>query len=102
MLCIPELISGLNRLRRERVLSSRKYEAVKRDLIGDLAQATIAQIAPPLISRTVEILERTELRALDAIHVATALDYECDLFVSADLKQCRAGRKMGLNIERIG
>jgi len=102
VLCVPEMISGLNRLRREGLLSSRKYDAVKNELAGDLAQATIAQITPSVISRTVEILERAELRTLDAVHVASALDCECNLFVSADARQCKAAEKMGLNIERIG
>ena len=74
----------------------------KADLAGDMAQATIVPVTPAVLSRTIEVLEKAALRTLDAIHVAVALDSACDLFVSADAKQCKAAMELGLKIERPG
>ncbi|MBN1393647.1 MAG: type II toxin-antitoxin system VapC family toxin [Pirellulales bacterium] len=102
VLCAAEMISGMNRLRREGFLSSRKYAALKKELAADLAQAAIAQITPEAVAGAVDILEQTSLRTLDALHVAAAIDKQCDLFVSADAAQCEAAEKLGLTTERIG
>jgi predicted nucleic acid-binding protein len=102
ILCVPEILSGLNRLRREKRLSSDGYLQAKKDLADDLAQATIVPVTPAVLSRTIELLEKAALRTLDAIHIAVATDSACDLFVSTDVRQCEAADVLGLKIERIG
>jgi uncharacterized protein len=102
VLCVPEILSGLNRLRREERLSSDGYLETKTDLADDMAQATIVPVTAAVLSRTIELLEKAALRTLDAIHLAVAVDSTCDLFVSADFRQCEAAGKLGLKIERVG
>jgi hypothetical protein len=102
VLCVPEILSGLNRLRREGRLLSDGYAAAKADLAGDMTQATIVPVTPAVLSRAIEILEKTASRTLDAIHLAGAMDSACDLFVSADARQCEAASQLGMKIERIG
>ena len=102
VLCVPEMISALNRRRREAGLSFEEYATVKRELAGDMEEVTVVPLTPAVISLAITILENTDLRTLDAIHVVAALYSGCDLFVSADGRQCKAAEKMGLNIERIG
>ena len=102
VVCIPEILSALNRLRRERLLTRNRYVRIKRALAADVEQATVLAITPPVLGRTVAALEKAPLRALDAIHVATGLDSACELFVSADKRQCDAARKMGLTVELVG
>ena len=101
IICAPELISAFQRLRRENMLSSGQYRALKNDLAADLAEATIVQLTEAVLSRTIETLEQTAVRTLDAIHVASALEVSCDLFLSADRRQCEAARKMGMRVEEI-
>jgi uncharacterized protein len=102
VLCVPEILSGLNRLRREGRLSPEGYATAKADLAGDLTQATIVPVTSAVLSRTIDVLERTALRTLDAIHLAVAVDSACELFVSADARQCEAAKELGLTIERVG
>jgi predicted nucleic acid-binding protein len=101
VVCAPELISAFQRLYRERRLSSRQYRALKKDLAADLAQATIVRLTEAVLSKTIETLERTTARTLDAIHVASAFETSCDIFLSADRRQCEAARKMGLRVEEL-
>jgi predicted nucleic acid-binding protein len=101
VLCVPETLSALNRLRREGRLTSDEYVAAKKELAGDMAQATVVQVTSTVLARAIEVLEKMALRTLDAIHLAVALDSGCDLFVSADVPQCEAAAELGLTIERI-
>jgi uncharacterized protein len=101
ILCVPEIVSALNRLRRENRLTSKNYTAVKDDLAPDVEQATLVSITPSILARTIEILEKYPLRALDSVHLATALDAACDVFVSADRNQCQAARDLGLTVEAL-
>lgn len=96
VICLPELISTLSRLVREKKLAKDDYRKVKSDLIADLADVDICQITPDVIDSVVSLLESHPLRAMDALHVACALAVEPDAFVSADHRQLAAVRKAGL------
>lgn len=98
-LCVPEIISALNRCRREGRLSDDAYDSIKQDLAGDLSQATIVPLTPNLVTCTIHVLETSTLLALDAIHVATAIESKCDLFATADIQQFMAAKHLGLNAE---
>lgn len=102
VLCVPELVSAFNRLRREGALSASRYRRLKRDLAADLEQATIVDLTPSVVHRTVACLEHEPLRALDAIQVASALESLCDLFISADRRQCAAAARLKLRTENVG
>ncbi len=102
VLCVPEILSVLNRLKQEGGLSKRQYLELKEALAADVEQATIVTITQAVVIWGIEVLEETSLHTLDAIHVATALDSGCELFVSADRLQCTAARQLGLTVEEIG
>lgn len=101
VLCVLEILSALNRLRRDGHLSDEQYLGLKEDLAKDVRQATVVTVTGPVLGRTTELLETTSLRTLDAVHVATALESSCDLFVSADRRQSEAARRSGLAVEEI-
>ena len=96
VICLPELISTLSRLVRERKLAKADYRKLKSDAMADLADVDICQIAPAVLVSVVSLLESHPLRAMDALHVACALAVEPDVFVSADHRQLSAARKAGL------
>jgi len=102
VILVPEIISGLNRRLRERILTIEDYRAVKKQLMDDVHDATVLQVTPSVISRSVKLLEGNFLRALDALHVACALEWQADLFVTSDRKQFMAATKTGLCTEYIG
>ena len=102
IILVPEIISGLNRRLREGFLSKRDYRKAKTQLLDDVHDATVIQLTPSVISHSVKLLENNVLRAMDAFHVACALEWPADLFVTADKKQLIAAKNAGLLTELIG
>jgi len=102
ILVVPELISGMNRRLREGSLSDGDYRAVKRQLLEDVRDAIVLQLTPGVISLTVKLLEDNALRAMDALHIACALEWKADLFVTSDKKQLEAAIRSGLRVEYLG
>lgn len=98
---VPEIISGLNRRRREQILSYDDYRAVKRQLIEDVHDAVVLQVTPAVISHAVKLLETNVLRAMDALHVACAIEWQTELFITADKRQYIAAQNTGLLSELI-
>jgi len=102
VLLVPEIISGLNRRLREGELSTDNYREIKRRLLDDMRDSTVLQITPAVVARSIKLLEASALRAMDALHVACALEWNADLFVTADERQFSAAVGAGLRSERLG
>ena len=102
IILLPEIISGLNRRLREGFLSKRDYRKAKMQLLEDVHDATVIQLTPSVISHSVKLLENNVLRAMDAFHVACALEWQADLFVTSDKRQLIAAKNAGLLTEFIG
>ena len=98
VICLPELISTLSRLVREKKLTKAAYRKLKVDAMADLADVDICQITSEVLASVIALLESYPLRALDAIHVACALNVKPDVFISADQRQIAGARKAGLKI----
>jgi predicted nucleic acid-binding protein len=99
---VPEIISGLNRRLRDHILSLVDYRAVKKQLLNDVSDATVLQITPSVVSRSVKLLENNSLHAMDSLHVACALEWKADLFITSDRRQFMAAKNSGLHVEYIG
>lgn len=102
IILVPEVVSGLNRCIREGALDHRSYRAVKKQLLNDVRDAAILQITPSVISHSVKLLENNVLRTIDALHVACALEWKADLFVTSDRRQLIAAQNAGLRTEYLG
>lgn len=98
VICLPELISTLSRLLREKKLAKADYRKLKGDAMADLTDVDICQLTSDILVSVVSLLESHPLRAMDALHVACALVVEPDIFVSADHRQLAAAQKVGLKI----
>jgi uncharacterized protein len=98
VICLPELISTLSRLLREKKLAKADYRRLKGDAMSDLADVDICQITSGIVVSAISLLESNPLRAMDALHVACALAVKPDIFVAADHRQLSAARKAGLKI----
>ena len=90
-LVIPELISTLCRLVREGRLSSEDYRSFKAALQADLSDADLCDLSQDAFEQTIRCLENHPLRALDALHVGSAL-------ASADRPQAKAAGREGLAV----
>jgi hypothetical protein len=99
---VPEIISGLNRRLREHVLTPVDYRLVKKRLLKDVSDAIVLQITPSVVSHSVKLLENNILRAIDSLHVACALEWRADIFVTSDRRQFVAAKNSGMNVEYIG
>lgn len=100
VLCVPEIVSALNRRRRERSLTPKQYESAKLRLLEDVRDVDIVSLTTSVVGSSVQVLERSPLRALDALHVACALEWGADLFVSSDGRQLSAAKRSGLRVCR--
>jgi len=101
IVCIPEVISALNRRMRERDLSRRQYETAKDNMFEDARDTVIVNLTPEVISTCTTILEASPVRAMDALHVACAIHWGAELFVSADERQVSAAKKAGLRARLV-
>ena len=100
-ICLPEIISALSRLRRQSVITEGQYESAKQALLKDLEDALICNITPSVIKQSIDILESSKVRTLDALHVACALEFEAETFVSSDIQQLSAANKAGLKVLKV-
>ncbi len=98
VICLPELISTLSRLVREKRLSKRDYQRLKQQVLGELADVDVCQVTPEILALVVELLELYPLRAMDAFHIAGAKAVDADIFVSADHRQIIAAKGAGLKV----
>ncbi len=101
MLTLPEVAGALNRIRREGRLTDADYSGCRQRLLADLEGASVIAITPAVLSSAVRCLERVPLRAADSVHVAAALEANPDRFVSANHRQVKAARAMGLAVEDV-
>ena len=96
VICVPEIISALNRRKREKLISVRNYTVIKQALSEDVRDAVIINLTPGVVAATVAQLEKHPIRAMDAIHIACAIEWKADVFVSSDRRQIHAAAKAGL------
>jgi uncharacterized protein len=64
----------------------------------DLSDADLCDLSQDTFEQTIRCLENHSLRALDALHVGSALVYQPDFFVSADRRQAMAAAREGLAV----
>jgi predicted nucleic acid-binding protein len=101
VICVPEIVSALNRRRRERALSPGQYEKAKHRVFDDIRDADIIHLTAPVIDAAVRLLEASPVRAMDALHIACALEWGAELFASSDKKQLVAAKRAGLRTRQI-
>jgi uncharacterized protein len=101
VICVPEIISALNRRRRERSLTAAQYDKAKQQLLDDVRDADIINLAVPVVGSAIGVLEAGPVRAMDALHIACALEWGAELFVSSDKKQLSAARRAGLKTHTV-
>ena len=101
VILVPEIISGLARYRRENKLSEYDYNLVKDKLIEDVKDAQIINLTPKVITCSISLIENNILRATEALHIASAIEWGAQNFVSSDKRQIEAAKNSGLNVTMI-
>ncbi len=101
VICVPEVLSALNRRRRERTITEAQYGHAKTRLLADVRDAAIINLTLPVIGSAIRILETSPVRAMDALHVACAVEWSAEAFASSDDRQLKAAKKAGLKALRM-
>lgn len=101
VICVPEIVSALNRRQRELTLTHDQYKVAKKRLLDDVRDADIIFLTPTVIGSALLILEASPIRAMDALHVACALEWGAELFASSDKQQLKAAKRAGMKTKQI-
>ncbi len=101
IVCLPEMISTLNRLLRENTISEEDYRRTKDLILSDLNDSDVCILSPEVIRRTLICLENNAIGAMDALHIGCALTVNPDLFVSSDRRQIIAAQQEGLKVMEV-
>jgi predicted nucleic acid-binding protein len=101
VICVPEIVSALNRHRRDHSLTQGQYIVAKKRLLDDVRDADIIFLTPTVIGSAIMILEASPVRAMDALHVACALEWGAELFASSDKQQLQAAKRAGMKTKQI-
>ena len=57
VICLPEIVSALNRRKRERALSADQYAKAKQRLLEDVRDADIVNLIAPVVGAAITVLE---------------------------------------------
>jgi len=98
VIVLPEVISGLRRMYRKEQIRNPQYQQAKQALIQDVEDAFVCDLTFSVIRRSIELLEENTLRAMDALHLAAALEWETTRFVTGDQRQLEAARNEDLEV----
>jgi predicted nucleic acid-binding protein len=101
VICYPEIISALCRLRREGRMNGSQYIAAKQSIALDLRDASLCNISETTVLQSIQLLEDNVLRAMDAFHISAALEWNADVFASSDARQIAAAKKAGLKVQVV-
>ena len=101
VICLPEVMSALNRKVREGNLSIENYQNLKEQIAEDIKDIQIINLVPEVIEGSVTLLENNMLRSLDALHLSCAIVWNSDIFISSDKRQIQAAENSGLQVQHI-
>lgn len=101
VICLPEVISALCRLKRTGALTQQQYETAKKEFFTDLRDIAVCHLNPTVISRSIRVLEKSSIRAMDALHLACALEWRAGVFVSADARQALVAQTEGFKVLKV-
>ena len=98
-----EALSALSRRRATGEITQRDFFAIRSRLHKDRDYWELVEVGPIVLSQVEDLVQRTGLRALDALHVASALTFQAASgltipFVTADVKQRDAIASLALNL----
>lgn len=99
--CRLEVASGLLRELHDAVLDAEQYARVMGAMAQDFADFEVLPVSPEIEALALAAMERSRLRPIDALHIATAQAARVDLFATADRRQAQAAQAAGLKTEWI-
>ena len=98
-----EILSALSRKRTAGELAQRDFLAIRSRLLKDRAYWELVETGAIVLSQAEELVQKTGLRTLDALHVASALTFQTASgltvpFITADMRQRDTAEILALNL----
>ncbi|RPH81036.1 MAG: PIN domain-containing protein [Nitrospiraceae bacterium] len=98
-----EALSALSRRRTAGEIAQRDFLAIRSRLHKDRDYWELIEVGPIVLSQAEDLVQKTGLRTLDALHVASALTFQATSgltipFVTADIRQRDAAESLALNL----
>jgi predicted nucleic acid-binding protein len=98
-----EALSALSRRRAAGEITQRDFLAIRSRFHKDREYWELVEVGPIVLSQAEELVQKTGLRTLDALHVASALTFQAASgltipFVTADVRQRDAVESLALNL----
>ena len=102
-----EILSALGRRRRSGDLSEKSFTAAVRRVDNDRTRWELIELTAVVLNRAEGIIPRWPMRALDALHIASALVFQAAAglrirFVTGDHRQRDAAEQMKLEVMWMG
>ena len=79
-------------------LGRAQHRAAKRELAALIDHLTLVEVTGELIADAAGMAEVERLRGYDAVHLASALLVEAEVFTSADTALCEAAWRRGMHV----
>jgi len=98
-----ELMSALSRRRAAEELTPRDFLAIRSRLHKDRSYWELVEVGAIVLSQAEELVQKTGLRTLDAVHVASALTFQAASgltipFITADVRQRDVAERLAFNL----
>ena len=97
-----EFESMLQRLKRQGHIDEAYAEQARHEFLSDLNAAlwSVHAFVPTTFARAAELIRKLEapLATLDALHLASAIEFRCDGFATSDRQLFRAASECGLRL----
>jgi predicted nucleic acid-binding protein len=102
-----ETTSALRRRRIAGDLSERDLLAILSRIKRDRAYWELVEVSPQVLAQAEELIRKTDLRTLDALHVASVQVFQTASglripFITGDQRQRDAGDQLGLDVVWVG
>jgi len=102
-----EVRGALRRRAAENSIDNSRLPAALQQMAADRMQWALLAVSKEVLDRAEQIVARHAVRTLDAIHIASAQEFEARLraevpFVSADRRQTEAAEAAGLLVRLVG
>ena len=99
--CRVEIASSLSRELHDSSIGAAQYGHALREIAQDFVDFDVRPVSSEIEALAIAAMERTRLRAMDALHIATAQLAGVDLFVTADRRQAAAAQTAGLKTQLV-
>lgn len=103
MLAYVEAIASFSRVKREKIITEKDYEVIKKDFVKDWSNYFRIECTPSLLQEAADLADAFALRAYDSVHLAAAkylLQHaKQDIYFACfDLRLTKAAKILGLKI----